>query len=120
MPDFENLRKALLCQGEPQRVPLFEGTIAEDIKNAMLGRQAVGLEDEVEFYMTAGYDFVPLTIGLRQTLRGETSGIMGTKQVETSVLEAAEAHYNPFSGETSTRMWAEADEFSYDAVERLG
>lgn len=35
----------------------------------------------------AGYDFVPLTIGLRQTLRGETSGIMGTKQVVERLVQ---------------------------------
>ncbi len=139
MPDFENLKKALLCDGEPDRVPLFEGTIAEDIKNQFLGREVNGLEDEVDFCMKAGYDFVPLTIGLRQTLRGETTGIMGTKEVKTSVLEAAQANYNPFKEEASTRMWAEhgqgiiqddasfdefpwphPDDFSYDTVERLG
>ncbi|MCP4785353.1 MAG: hypothetical protein GY903_30395 [Fuerstiella sp.] len=139
MPDFENLRKALLCDGEPDRVPLFEGTVADDIKKQYLGRELNGLEDEVEFCMTAGYDFVPLTIGLRQTLRGETTGIMGTRSVDTTVLEAAEANYNPFKKETSTRMWAEhgegiirddasfdafdwpdPDDFSYDTVERLG
>jgi uroporphyrinogen decarboxylase len=139
MPNFENLKKALLCQGEPDYVPLFEGTIAQDIKSQFLGRKVSGLKDEVEFCMTAGYDFVPLTIGLRQTLRGETTGIMGTEKVDTSVLEAAEAHYNPFKEETSTRMWAEhgqgiirddasfdnfawpdPDDFSYDTVERLG
>ncbi len=139
MPDFENLKRALLCQGEPDYVPLFEGTIAEDIKSQYLGRPVRGLEDEVEFCMQAGYDFVPLTIGLRQTLRGETTGIMGTKKVETSVLKAAEGNYNPFTEESNTRMWAEhgqgvicdeasfeafpwpeADSFSYDTVEKLG
>ena len=139
MPNFENLKRALLCQGEPDYVPLFEGTIAEDIKSQYLGRPVRGLEDEVDFCMRAGYDFVPLTIGLRQTLRGELTGIMGTKEVETSVLKAAEGNYNPFTEESNTRMWAEhgqgvicdedsieafpwpkADSFSYDTVERLG
>ncbi len=139
MPDFENLKKALLCDGEPDYVPLFEGTIAQSIKSQFLGREVDGLEDEVEFCMSAGYDFVPLTIGLRQTLRGETTGIMGTKTVDTSVLAPAEAHYNPFQEEKNTRMWAEhgsgvihdeasyesfawpdPDKFSYDTVELLG
>jgi len=139
MPDFENLKKALLCDGIPDRVPLFEGTIAEDIKGQFLGRPAIGLEAEVEFQMKAGYDFVPLTIGLRQTMRGELSGVMGTKKVDTAILHANEAQYNPFQEETSTRMWAEhgqgiitdeasfnnfpwpdADSFSFDTVERLG
>ena len=46
MPDFENLKKALLCQGEPDRVPLFELTVDEEIKSPFLGRPAVSLEDE--------------------------------------------------------------------------
>ncbi|MFV1969339.1 MAG: hypothetical protein ACC628_28290, partial [Pirellulaceae bacterium] len=107
MPDFDNLCKALRSEGEPKYVPLFEGTIAEDIKSRFLGKPARGLEAEVEFCMRAGYDFVPLTIGLRQTMRGETTGVMGTKKVDTSILHAAQAQYNPFSAETSTRMWAE-------------
>lgn len=139
MPDFDNLCKALRSEGEPKYVPLFEGTIAEDIKSRFLGKPARGLEAEVEFCMRAGYDFVPLTIGLRQTMRGETTGVMGTKKVDTSILHAAQAQYNPFSAETSTRMWAEEGKglihdqasfdnfpwpdphsFSYDTVERLG
>ena len=138
MPDFANLSQALRCQGEPKRVPLFEGTIAEDIKSQFLGKPAAGLESEVEFHMAAGYDYVPLTIGLRQTMRGETTGVMGTKEVRTSVLHAAQARYNPSREETSTRMWAEEhagvirdepsfenypwpdpDSFSYATVEQL-
>ena len=139
MADFANLLQALRCAGEPKRVPLFEGTIAEDIKSQFLGKPAGSLEAEVEFHLRAGYDFVPLTIGLRQTMRGETSGVMGTKKVRTAVLHAAQARYNPFRDETSTRMWAEEgqgviqdetsfdnypwpdpDSFSYDTVEQLG
>lgn len=139
MPDFDNLKKALLCQGEPKHVPLFEGSIAEDIKSRFLGRPINGLVDEVDFQLKAGYDYVPLTIGLRQTLRGETSGIMGTKNVDTTLLKPVQAQYNPFSNETSTRMWAEegqgvihdqssfdnfawpdAEDFSYPTVQQLG
>ncbi len=139
MPDFDNLKKALLCRGEPERVPLFEGTIHEDIKSRFLGKPAGGLETEVEFHMKAGYDYVPLTIGLRQTMRGETTGVMGTRQVNTAVFKAARARYNPFQDGLSTRMWAEGGQgvihdaasfdgfpwpdpggFSYSAVEKLG
>ncbi|MHC4181416.1 MAG: hypothetical protein ACYSWU_28285, partial [Planctomycetota bacterium] len=87
MPDFENFRKAVLCQGEPKRVPQFDGTVAEDIKTRLLGRPMDGLEDEVEFCIKAGYDFVPLTVGFRQTIRGEKLGIMGTKQLDSTVLK---------------------------------
>lgn len=139
MPDFNNLRKALLRQGEPDRVPPFELSIDEDIKRKFLGKATGSLEAEAEFFMKAGYDFVPLTIGVRQTTRGETSGLMGERPVQTSLLKPAEAQYNPFQQEVTTRMWAEegqgiiqdrasfdnydwpdADSFNYETVEQLG
>lgn len=107
MPDFANFTDAILCRGEPKRVPQFDGTIAEETKSRFLGRPVAGLADEVEFMMKAGYDFVPLTIGMRQTMRGEKQGIMGAKQVSTSVLKAHQAQYNPRQKGKSTRMWAE-------------
>lgn len=110
MPDFENLRSALLCLREPDRVPQFELSVDEDIKRQFLGKPADSLEAEAEFFMKAGYDFAPLTIGIRQTTRGETSGLMGAKPVQTSLLKPAQAQYNPFRQDTRTRMWAEEGE----------
>ena len=139
MADFNNLRKALLCQGEPDRVPPFELSVDEDIKRKFLGRPTGSLEAEAEFFMKAGYDFVPLTIGIRQTTRGETSGLMGERPVQTSLLKPAQARYNPFQEDVKTRMWAEEgkgiiqdeasfenydwpdpDSYNYDTVEHLG
>lgn len=140
MPDFDNFKKAVLCQGEPKRVPKFDGTVCEDHKARLLGKPINGIEEEVEFCMAAGYDFVPLTIGFRQTIRGEKQGIMGAKQVDTTLLKAHQAHYNPEKEEKDTRMWAEEGigvihdqasfdnfdwpdaetSYSYDTVEKLG
>ena len=140
MPDFDNFKKALLCQGEPRRVPQFDGTVAEDIKTRLLGKAIAGIEEEVEFSMAAGYDYVPLTIGFRQTIRGEKQGIMGAGQVDTALLKPLEAQYNPHQKSKSTRMWAEEgsgairdaasfDDFdwpdpdrsySYDTLDKLG
>ena len=140
MPDFDNFKKAVLCQGEPQRVPQFDGTVAHEIKRRLLGKPIEGIEEEVEFCMAAGYDFVPLTIGFRQTIRGEKQGIMGAGQVDTKLLKPMEARYNPQQEAKTTRMWAEEgsgvigdqasfDDFdwpepdrsySYDTLEKLG
>ncbi len=139
MADFDNLRKALLCQGEPKRVPQFELSVDEQIKRRFLGKPAGSLEAEAEFFMKAGYDFVPMTIGIRQTTRGEESGVMGAKPVGTSVLKPVQAQYNPAEEAVSTRMWAEEgegiiqdrasfdnydwpdpDDFKYASVEHLG
>lgn len=140
MPDFENFRKAVFCQGEPKRVPQFDGTVAEDIKTRLLGQPMAGLQEEVEFCMKAGYDFVPLTVGLRQMIRGEKAGIMGAKHLESTVLKPVEARYNPFQQGKSRRLWAEEGtgaihddaslenfdwpdpdaSYNYDTLEKLG
>ncbi|MBI4605102.1 MAG: hypothetical protein HY721_24325 [Planctomycetes bacterium] len=139
MADFENLKVALLSRGEPERVPLFDLSVDQAIKARFLGRPPLTLQDEVEFFLGAGYDFVPVSIGLRQTVRGEASGVMGATAEQTGVLKAVAARYNPFAEGTSTRMWAEevrgvirdeesferfpwprADDFSFGAIERLG
>jgi uroporphyrinogen decarboxylase len=138
MPDFENLKKALWCRGEPDKVPLFELSVDEEVKARFLGRPAAALEDEVEFCMRAGYDFVPVSIGLRQTMRGETSGLLGSV-AQTGVLKPVEARYSSYQEGPRTRLWAEEgrgvirdraslesfawphpDSFSYDTVSRLG
>jgi len=64
-PDFENLRRTLLRQGHAPRVPLLEFGIDHDIKNAFLGRPVETLQDEVDFWYEAGYDHVPIQVGLR-------------------------------------------------------
>jgi uroporphyrinogen decarboxylase len=65
-PDFNNrLLKAIYCQGEPDRVPMVEAGIATSIKERFLGRKITSLQDEIEFWETAGYDFIPLEAGLR-------------------------------------------------------
>ncbi len=64
-PNFENLKRTLLRQGEPEYVPLLEFGIDRDIKSAFLGRPCETLKDEVEFWCAAGYDWVPLQAGFR-------------------------------------------------------
>ena len=95
MPDFENFRKAVLCQGEPARVPQFDGSIAEDIKTQFLGKPIAGLEEEVEFCMAAGYDTVPLAMGFRQWIRGERMGIIGGQGVSFLAVEAGRGSVQP-------------------------
>jgi len=58
-PDFSRLEAALRRE-EPDRVPLFEAEIALPIQEWFLGREINDAADEVEFYVRAGYDFVPV------------------------------------------------------------
>jgi uroporphyrinogen decarboxylase len=69
-PNFERVRRTMYRQGEADRVPLFEMSIHRALKEAILGRSLRTLEDEVEFWTTAGYDFVSIRAGVRSVVRG--------------------------------------------------
>lgn len=58
-PDFSRL-EAVLRREVPDRVPLFEAEIEIPIKEWFLGKDVDNARDEVEFYIKAGYDFVPV------------------------------------------------------------
>ena len=64
-PDFNRIRKAAALQ-EPDRVPLCEVLIEYPIQSQFLGRPVTpdDLASQVEFWSTAGYDYIPLTVGM--------------------------------------------------------
>src|SRR3972149_5964036 len=81
-PDFTRLRKAVLRQGEPDRVPLHDSvdvvlkrrflelpdsTELVRTRGHMQSAGRLPLDLEVEFWYQAGYDFVP--IGASMTAR---------------------------------------------------
>lgn len=64
-PDFERLRKAMHHE-EPDRLPLIEALVAYEIQSQLLGRMVEDsdLKSQVEFWVRAGYDSIPLTVGM--------------------------------------------------------
>lgn len=64
-PDFKRLEKAI-CHEEPDRVPLIEALVAYEIQSRFLGRKVHSrdLKSQVEFWTKAGYDSIPLTVGM--------------------------------------------------------
>ena len=60
--DFERFRTTVLG-GEADRVPISEGHIDQEIKEAFLGRKVATPADEVEFWQRAGYDYVVMRVG---------------------------------------------------------
>ncbi len=106
MPDFANLRKAFLCRGEPTRVPALEYHVDASIKAQFLGRPVATVEDEAEFCLAAGYDFVPLPFGVRRTLVQRAAEAARSHEAG-GPMKAAVAHYSANQQQTSTRFWAE-------------
>jgi len=108
-PDFERIRKTLLLQGEPDRVPVMELGIDRDVKGAFLGRPVRMLEDEVDFWMTAGYDYAPLEIGMRTLIPLATGSVQVMEGVSdfSGASNVARASYSVIEAEERERRWAE-------------
>jgi len=64
-PDFERIRKTVRHE-EPDRVPLAEILVDFDMQSRFLGRPVVyeDLPAQVEFWTKAGYDYIPLVVGM--------------------------------------------------------
>jgi len=95
-PDFERLRTALLCQGEPDHVPFVDPGIYAGHKARVVGHPMRGLPDEIEFALRMGYDFVPIKLGLLLT-----PGIQGAI--------TSEADFENFE-------WPDPDGFDYSVL----
>ena len=64
-PDFENIRKTAKHE-EVARVPLCEVLVEYPIQSKFLGRQVTpdDIKLQLEFWIKAGYDFIPITVGM--------------------------------------------------------
>ena len=90
-PDFERIRRAVAHE-EPDRVPLCEASVDYAIQSRLLGREVAAwdLEAQVEFWLKAGYDYVPLVVGMMAPGKVTRDSAI-SKVLEEDVLEAAAA-----------------------------
>lgn len=102
-PDFARFKTAVMCQGEPDQVPIVEFSVDPEIKEAFFGRPVETTKDEVEFWAKAGYDFIPLTVGIRSLFSNESIAAgRGIKDVKQNFS----ARYSANSSSETTRAWA--------------
>lgn len=95
--DFARFRRAVLLEGEPDRVPLYD-TVDRGIMSAWLGKPAPDVESSAEFYSKAGYDFVRASVDLWTTLTG------GRKGAPAGQTKAGQ--YSLYAGAPTERHWA--------------
>jgi uroporphyrinogen decarboxylase len=70
-PDFERLRTVLMLDGEPDRVPNAELHVDWQIKEAFLGRPIQTIQDDVDFWYRAGYDYIYLRANYEYRMVGD-------------------------------------------------
>lgn len=96
-PDFERYMITLRCE-EPDRVPLGDFHIDKLPKQNFMGRNIDTLQDQIDFWHTAGYDYVTASSGILEPVRAPEG--MTTKG------EAVHTEY----GDRVAREWAQEHE----------
>lgn len=130
-PDFENLRKVLLRQGEPDRLPLIELLVDREMMEALLGEpipianpwDKAGKADEMErvvrFWYAAGYDYVTVQVNVplpRQRLASD----------DTALLKHTQRHWDDEKSgpimsweDFENYPWPKLEDINYYPVEYL-
>ncbi len=105
-PDFERYLKALHCE-EPDRVPQGDWHVDHQPKEAFLGKSIKTLQDHVDFWYAAGFDFVTSSSGILEPVRAPEG--MTTKG------EAVHTEY----GDKVPREWAHEHEGMISSWEKF-
>lgn len=118
--DFRRLRAALMREAIPDRTPLIELHVNPGVQAAYLGRKIESVRDMVNFWMAAGYDYVPAELGLIQ-VGGVFSG---------NATTVKKGRYSIYSDEEVEMKWAaegkgvittaaEFERFDWPTVDRM-
>jgi uroporphyrinogen decarboxylase len=94
--DFRRTAQCLWRRGKPDRVPLWELWVDPAVQGAYLGRPVRSIEDTAEFWIRAGYDYVPVSAGLLQ-VAGVLSGDATQRKKHT---------YSRYSEDPQEMTWA--------------
>jgi uroporphyrinogen decarboxylase len=142
-PDFNRLRKAVLRQGEPDRVPLHDSvdvvlkrrflqlpdsTELVRTRGHMQSAGRLPLDLEVEFWYQAGYDYVPIGASMTaRTMAVEGAAtVVAAKYAAFGDQEQERGWANEGEGLITTRAefdsfpWPDPDEIDLTAFDRIG
>lgn len=117
-PSFERFLTAI-NRKEPDRLPVAEAWVDPEVKRAFMGKPVVSLMDEVEFWATAGYDFVALDTDLYAAPEIQNRIV----QSHTNTAEIYQSHREErnwvSSHATAIRTWDDVTSFPWPRADSL-
>ena len=116
-PDFERYLKALHCE-EPDRVPLGDWHVDQRPKEAFLGRKIETIADMIEFWHTAGFDYITASSGILEPVRAPEGLTSGKAQVYTEygdVVDREWAHEH----EGIITNWEQFEKYQWPKVDDM-
>lgn len=105
-PDFNRVLTVLRLTGEPDRVPNMELHVDWQIKQAFLGRPIASVQDDVDFWYRAGYDYIHLRANYEYRMVGD-----GHRQQDR--IYAGDMQLSKWEGEEESLVASWADYEAY-------
>ncbi|MCJ7830022.1 MAG: hypothetical protein MUP74_01425, partial [Desulfobacterales bacterium] len=120
-PDFERYLTALHCE-EPDRVPLGDWHVDALPKEKFLGRRIKSLQDQIDFWYAAGFDYITYSAGILEPVRAPEGMTVKGEAVHTEYgdgreREWAHEHEGVITNweQFEAYAWPTADDFDYAA-----
>ena len=120
-PDFERYMTALHCE-EPDRVPLGDWHVDALPKAKFLGRKVKSLQDQMDFWYAAGFDYITYSAGILEPVRAPEGMTVKGEAVHTEYgdgreREWAHEHEGAITNweQFEAYAWPTADDFDYAA-----
>lgn len=114
-PDFERYLIALNCE-EPDRVPLGDWHVDQLAKDAFLGREVRTLQDQVDFWHAAGFDYVTASSGILEPVRAPEGMTTKGDAVRTQYGEARQREW-AHEHEGVITNWEQFEKFHWPTVD---
>ncbi len=113
-PDFDRLRTVIMREGEPDRVPNVELHVDWQVKQAFLGRPLQSVQDDVDFWYHAGYDYIYLRANYEYRM-------VGDGHAKQDHLYAGDMQVSKWEGtETSlVSSWEEFEAYPWPALSAI-
>jgi uroporphyrinogen decarboxylase len=131
-PDFDRLRKVLLRQGEPDRLPLIELFADREIMEAVLGeklsevppdpsgKRDPGLDWTIRYWHLVGFDYVSMGAGVslprRQLSTADTAALLRDRRYWADENHGTIETWEDFEN----YPWPQPEQVNYSALEYLG
>ncbi len=91
-PDFERYMTTLHCQ-EPDRVPLGDWHVDQLPMENYLGRKITSLQDQIDFWYAAGFDYMTTSSGILEPVRAPEGMTVKGDAVETEYEQVREREW---------------------------
>jgi len=110
-----------MLEGKPDRVPLIELYVDDAVKSAFLGKAIRTPADEVEFWVEAGYDYVPVSLGLIEVGAVFSGEATRTKKARYSIYTDAEVEMTwAAEHEGVVKTEEDLEKFEFPPIEQMG